>query len=129
MKGLKARLQKHLKEKPSTVQPDLMGELNIHALTNQPNQPNRIQQFAADLPDKNAREQGLRILRRVLLDAKKNEDNTYRFKISRIINEHDYINAFQYGEVPLPELEDVETVILPNENAIVKPTTKRNRGK
>ena len=86
IKNLNKEIGKHQKEVlPNVKEPTKMGDQNIHALDS-----NRLGQFAADLPDVDGSITD-RGERRVVYDLKTDKGGkNLRFKISGIVENHDY---------------------------------------
>ena len=94
-KGLKQELSKSL------TMPQMLGKQNVHAL-----HTGREGQFAADLSATDGIDG--RGMKRVVFDRKGSATGGDRFKIAGVTLNHRYDQIPAYGQVPVPELKQVQ---------------------
>ena len=86
--------------------PEKMGDQKVHALHS-----DRVGQFASDLSATDGIDG--RGLKRVVFDSIEAKEGTYRYKISGVIDDHDYSKVPKCGDVKAPELKLIKPFILP----------------
>ena len=100
--------------------PEKMGDQKVHALHS-----DRVGQFAADLSTTDGIDG--RGLKRVVFDSIETKEGTYRYKISGVIDDHDYTKVPKCGDVKAPEPKWIKPFILPKEDDDTEDANKKNK--